>query len=141
MIEMTAEMRDLVDNSLANGTPCIIGTVDPDGGPHLGYRGSVMVLDDEHLAFWERTLRGEAAYIESNPKVIVLLRNPEKRIGWKFYGRAEFHRDDEIREEVMSRTVQAELDRDPDRKGFAVVIKVDLITTLGGKPIQERDGQ
>ena len=41
----------------------------------------------------------------------------------------------------MARTPQVELDRDAERKGFAVLIKVDLITTLGGQSIQERDGE
>ena len=58
MIAMTDEMRDLVDNAMEYGTPCIVGTVDPEGGPHVGFRGSVMVFDDEHLAWWERTMRG-----------------------------------------------------------------------------------
>ncbi len=141
MIAMTDEMRDLVDNAMEYRTPCIVGTVDPEGGPHVGFRGSVMVFDDEHLAWWERTMRGEASYLQSNPKVVVLLRNPEKRVGWKFYGSAVFYRDGPLREQVMARTPQVELDRDAERKGFAVLIKVDLITTLGGQSIQERDGE
>jgi hypothetical protein len=38
----------------------------------------------------------------------------------------------------MHRTVQAELDRDPDRLGAAVLVKIDNITDLGGNVLQER---
>ncbi len=140
MIEMKdLGMRDLVDNALEYGTPCILGTVDPEGKPHVGFRGSVMVFDDQHLAFWERTMRGEASYLQHNPHVVVLLRNSEKRAGWKFYGSTVFHHDGPIREQVMARTPQAELDRDPERKGFAVLVEVSLITNLGGTPIQQQE--
>lgn len=140
MIKMTDEMRDLVDKALDYGAPCMLGTVDPDGGPHIGFRGSMMVFDDEHLAYWERTLRGEASYVANNPKVVVMQRNREKKLGWKFYGTATIIRDGPVRLQVMERTPKVELERDPERKGSAVLIKVDLITNIGGAPLQKRDG-
>jgi hypothetical protein len=39
----------------------------------------------------------------------------------------------------MYRTVQAELDRDPDRLGAAVLVKIDHITDLAGNILQQRD--
>jgi hypothetical protein len=38
----------------------------------------------------------------------------------------------------MSRTVQAELDRDPERQGVAVLVKIDEITELSGNVLQSR---
>jgi hypothetical protein len=38
----------------------------------------------------------------------------------------------------MSRTVQSELDRDPERQGAAVLVKIDRITELSGNVVQER---
>jgi len=46
----------------------------------------------------------------------------------------------EIKDQVLEKTVQPELDRDPDRLGVAVVIKVTKITTLGGEIVQEASG-
>ena len=46
----------------------------------------------------------------------------------------------EIRDQVLEKTVQPELDRDPDRLGVAVIIKVTKITTLGGETVQEASG-
>jgi hypothetical protein len=41
----------------------------------------------------------------------------------------------------MARTVPAELERDPERKGYAVIVKVGKVLPLSGqKPIQTREG-
>jgi hypothetical protein len=39
----------------------------------------------------------------------------------------------------MNRTIQAELDRDPERLGVAVLVKVNSITELSGNVVQQRD--
>ena len=38
----------------------------------------------------------------------------------------------------MSRTVEAELERDPERLGVAVLVKVNKIAELSGTVLQER---
>ena len=38
----------------------------------------------------------------------------------------------------MSRTVEAELERDPERLGVAVLVKVNKISELSGTVLQER---
>jgi uncharacterized protein len=140
MIQLTQQMRDLIDPALAKGTPCLVATASKDGTPNIGYKGSVMVFDDESLAYWERTLQGSLHNVEENPKVMVLFRDPATRAAWRFLGKATVHKDGALREEVMRRTVQAELDRDPERKGVAVIVKVDKVLPLAGQtPMQSRD--
>jgi hypothetical protein len=39
----------------------------------------------------------------------------------------------------MDRCVQAELDRDPERQGVAVLIKIEKITELSGAVLQQAD--
>src|ERR1041384_1711000 len=58
MIKLVDQMRELIDNALANGSPCILATASSDGEPDIGYKGSMMVFDNESLAYWERTKRG-----------------------------------------------------------------------------------
>ncbi|MDC0034990.1 hypothetical protein OAJ44_01340 [Chloroflexi bacterium] len=41
---------------------------------------------------------------------------------------------------MLEKIVQPELDRDPDRLGVAIVIKVTEITIPGGETIQEATG-
>ena len=48
------------------------------------------------------------------------------------------YKDGALREQVMARTVQRELDRDPQREGLAVLIRLYKITTPDGQVVQER---
>jgi predicted pyridoxine 5'-phosphate oxidase superfamily flavin-nucleotide-binding protein len=140
MIKLTDQMREAIDPALAQGYPCLVATVSKDGTPNVGYKGSVMVFDDESLAYWERTYQGTAENVEANPNVMILFRNSATRAAWRFLGKATVHKAGPLREQVMARTVQAELDRDPERKGYAVIVKVDKVLPLGGqKPMQSRD--
>ena len=138
MIDMIGEIKDLVDRNHADGGSCIVGTSDKDGQPQLSRKGSVMVFDSETLAYWERAKRSALENVVANPKVVVLYNNMKDRVRWRFYGVAEVHESDAIREEVMSRTVLDELDRDPDRLGVAVLVKVNKISELNGNVLQAR---
>jgi len=140
MIKLTDQMREEIDPALARGCPCLVATTSQEGVPNVGFKGSVMVFDDESLAYWERTLQGTGANVEENPNVMVLFRNPTTRAAWRFVGQATVHKGGGVREQVMARTVPAELERDPERKGYAVVVKVDKVLPLSGqKPMQSRD--
>jgi uncharacterized protein len=140
MIKLTPQMREEIDPALANGCACLVATVSQDGTPNVGYKGSVMVFDDESLAYWERTLQGSLANVQNNPRVMILFRNPATRAAWRFVGQATVHTSGPLREQVMARTVPAELDRDPERKGYAVIVKVDKVLPLSGQtPMQSRD--
>jgi hypothetical protein len=71
---------------------------------------------------------------------MILFRNPTTRAAWRFLGKATVHKQGALREQIMARTVQAELDRDPERKGYGVIIAVDTVLPLSGQtPMQSRD--
>jgi general stress protein 26 len=138
MIAINDQMKELVDNALANGSPCILATVSADGEPDIGYKGSMMVFDKESLAYWERTKRVHMKNVKENPRVIVLFRDAKTKAAWRFHGTATLHEDGPVREQVMARTVKDELDKDPERKGAAVVIRLDKITNMGGQVLSSR---
>jgi predicted pyridoxine 5'-phosphate oxidase superfamily flavin-nucleotide-binding protein len=137
VIELTPEMRELIDNSAMQGAPMLVASASAEGVPDMAFKGSFMAWDGDHLAFWERVHGTTRRNIEENPHVCVLYRNAEKRLIWKFLGDAQVHTDDEVRDGVMARTIKGELDRDPERKGVAVVIRIDRVTQLG-KVLMER---
>jgi predicted pyridoxine 5'-phosphate oxidase superfamily flavin-nucleotide-binding protein len=139
MIKLTDEMRDLIDNAIANGTPCILATASKVGEPHMTFRGSVLVFDDESLALWDRSKRQSLREMAENPHASILFRHPQKRIIWQFLGEATIHESGPVREQVMARVVQPELDRDPDRKGAAIVVRVNKILLGNGDVLQQRD--
>jgi predicted pyridoxine 5'-phosphate oxidase superfamily flavin-nucleotide-binding protein len=136
MIDLT-EMAELVDRSGPDGYTCLVATASKDGAPNLAFKGSVMVWDKDHLAFWERAHGETLAHLEENPRIAVVYRNRDAGKNWRFWGKTQLLRDGELRDQIMARTFQAELDRDPERKGVAVLIRVNKV---GGSTSQQRDG-
>ena len=138
MINLTDQMRELIDSALANGNPCILATASVGGEPDIGYKGSMMVCDNGSLAYWERTRRQHLKNPLENPRVVVLFRDTKAKARWRFQGVATVHQDGPVREQVIARTIKVVLDKDPERKGCAVVIRVDRVTTLAGEVLQTR---
>ena len=122
---------------------CLVATVLPNGFAQVSPRGSTMVLDDEHLALWERGKGSTSANLKDGSKVTVFFRKPQLRESGvlpkgglaRFYGTAEIRKSGPAYEEVWRRLVQPEKDRDPDKKGFAVLIKVERAEDLDGQPL------
>jgi len=123
---------------------CLIGTVLPSGYAQITPRGSTMVLDDEHLALWERGRGSTTENLTDGSKITVFFRKPQLRADGtlpkggiaRFYGTARIVRSGPEYEEVWRRLVQPEKDRDPDKKGFAVLIRVDRAEELDGTPLK-----
>jgi predicted pyridoxine 5'-phosphate oxidase superfamily flavin-nucleotide-binding protein len=141
-INMTGDMQ-VIDTAQADGCVCLVGTADANGNPQISPKGSVLVLDATHLAYWERSARSAADNVRENPRVVVYYRNSAKTAQfpkgavWRFYGAAKLLTAGAERDKVWSRTIAAEQEKDPERKGAAVIIAVDRITDLGGRVIQE----
>ena len=122
---------------------CLVATVLPTGFAQVSPRGSTMVYDDQHLALWERGKGSTNAQLHDGTKVTVFLRKPQLRESGllpkggiaRFYGTAAIHKSGPAYEEVWRRLVQPEKDRDPDKKGFAVLIKVERAEDLDGQPL------
>ena len=122
---------------------CLVATVLPNGFAQVTPRGSTMVLDDQHLALWERGKGSTNANLENGTKLTVFLRKPALRESGllpkggiaRFYGTAEIHKSGPVYEEIWTRHVQPEKDRDPEKKGFGVRIKVERAEDLDGQPL------
>ena len=138
MIKFTDEMKERVNNAFRDKKFCLLATASKDGRPSVSFRGSVFVWDDEHLALWERSRLWGAEHMEENPNVVVLYADLPARVGWRFIGQATLYKEGEMRQKIMDRTNQAELDRDPDRKGYGVLIRIDAIRGYGGDQVLQK---
>ena len=139
MISITDEMKENVDVALADGYSCLLGSVSSSGEPQISPKGSVMVYDNETLAYWERAKRSALQNVGENPNVVIYYNHQANRLRWRFHEKATVYEDGLVRQEVMDRCVQAELDRDPELLGGAVLVKGDKITELSGNVLQQRD--
>lgn len=129
---------------------CLVGTVRPDGFANISPRGSVQVVDGATLGLWDRGGRASSDALADGDKLTVYFRNPAlsavARGGngllaaggiARFYGSAELHREGALYEQVWDNMVQPERDADADKKGFAVLIRVELAEDLRGQPLPE----
>jgi hypothetical protein len=130
-------------NSAFPANVCLVATVLPNGFAQVSPRGSTMVYDDEHLALWERGKGSVNASLTDGTKVTIFLRKialresgllPKGGIA-RFYGTAKIHNSGPVYEEIWKRLIQPEKDRDPQKNGFGVLIKVEHAEDLDGKPL------
>src|SRR5438874_11809950 len=140
-IDLT-QWAEAINSGLEEGTPCVLATADDKGYPDIALKGSMMVFDKDHLAWWERSLAEQSEQVAKNPHLVVFYRSTKenRRIPhMRLYGDATIYRSGDMREQVMSRTIQRELDADPERKGFAVVVQVNRVR-IGRNTVQQRKG-
>jgi hypothetical protein len=124
---------------------CLIGTVLPDGRAQITPRGSTMVFDDEHFATWERGKGSTSDNLIDGANVTVYFKKAELRTNGtlpkggiaRFYGTATIHRSGPTYEAVWEKTIAPEKERDPQKAGYAVVIKVDRAEELDGTPLTD----
>jgi hypothetical protein len=132
---------DIVDNARTDheqGLTTGLVATSNDGQPDVALKGSLMVWDKDHLAWWERAKRETLAALGVNPRVAVFVRNPTRdRRSLRFYGEARVVDDPELRERVWDRTVQVEKDTDKDKQGVAVIVRIDRVRA-GISDIQRR---
>ena len=130
-------------NSAFPVSVCLVATVLPNGFAQVTPRGSTMVFDDEHIALWERGKGTTNQNLKDGSKITIFFRKSELRQAGilpkggiaRFYGIAEIHKSGPIYEEIWNRLVQPEKDRDPEKKGFGVLIKIERAEDLDGAPL------
>ncbi|HEX3536615.1 MAG TPA: hypothetical protein VHU15_07600 [Stellaceae bacterium] len=123
---------------------CLVGSVLPNGFAQITPRGGTMVYDDQHIALWERGKGSTSANLSDGTRLTVYFRKPQLREEGilpkggiaRFYGTAKVHKSGPVYDEVYRRLVQPEKDRDPDKKGFAVLIAIDRVEDLDGEPLK-----
>lgn len=143
MAKIPAVLHDHI-NTAFPANVCLLGSVLPDGYSQITPRGGTMVYDDEHIGLWERGRGSSAAAMQDGSKLTIYFRKPSLReegvlpLGGiaRFYGTATIYRSGPVYEEVWRRLVQPEKDRDPEKKGYAVLIKIERAEDLGGQPLK-----
>jgi hypothetical protein len=127
---------------------CLLGTVTSDGFANISPRGSMQVVDGSTLGFWDRGGRASSEALRDGAKLMVYFRNsalsavarggngllPAGGIA-RFYGTAELHRNGAACDQVWTNMPQPERDADPQKKGFAVLIRIDRAEDLRGQPL------
>lgn len=143
MASIPKQLHEPIDTAFPDNV-CLIASVLPNGFAQVTPRGSTMVYDDTHLATWERGRGSTTDNLADGSKVTVFFRKPQLRADGvlpkggiaRFYGTARVYKSGQEYEEVWRRLIQPEKDRDPDKKGFAVLIEVERAEELDGTPLK-----
>jgi hypothetical protein len=128
---------------------CLIATVLPNGFAQVSPRGSTMVFDDEHIALWERGKGTTTRNLNDGTKITIFFRKPQLRETGilpkggiaRFYGTASLHKSGPIYDEIWNRLIQPEKERDPEKKGFGVLINVERAEDIDGASLERLDQQ
>ncbi len=102
-----------------------------------------MVFDDEHIALWERGRGSTTENLSDGSRVTIFFRKSSLRGEGvlplagiaRFYGTASIHKSGPVYAEVWERLIQPEKERDPEKKGFAVLIRIERAEDLMGAPL------
>lgn len=87
---------------------CFAATVRPDGKPNLSPKGTIRVWDDRHLFFCDIASPNTRHNLEANPWIEINVVDPISRRGYRFFGKASIHMDDDIYREATARIFREE---------------------------------
>jgi hypothetical protein len=140
MATIPKKVQPLIDGAFPEHV-CLLGTVQPSGFAQITPRGSTQVYDDEHISVWERGRGSTNALLADGTKVTVFYFNLGARdilpMGGivRLYGTASVHKSGAAYDKVWGRLIEPEKKWDPEKKGWAVLIKIERAEDLLGQPL------
>jgi hypothetical protein len=142
MAKIPTSLREHIDTAFPANV-ILVGSVLPNGFAQITPRGSAQVFDDEHISLWERGRGSTNAAIADGSKLTFFFRKPQLRESSalpnggvaRFYGTASVHKSGPVYDQVWRQLIQPEKDRDPEKKGFAVLVKIERAENLAGQEL------
>ena len=102
-------IKTLIRNAWDDGYPCLVATNGPQG-PNITPKGSMIVFDNEHLAWWERSKRAVLENLGHDKRICVIYANLKaQRDGilesgfLRFFGSVELHETGPVREAIFAK--------------------------------------
>jgi predicted pyridoxine 5'-phosphate oxidase superfamily flavin-nucleotide-binding protein len=121
------ELKGVINTALSERTPMVLASVDAEGQPRLTFRGSVQTFSDDQVGFWARNPTGGTMdNIGANPRVSMIMRNPDTRVVLQLIGRARRVEGAE-REQVYANAPEVEQRADAEKKGAGVIVDLDRV--------------
>ena len=138
---ISQKIRDLIRSAWDDGAPCLVATNGPDG-PNISVKGSMVVLDDQHLAYWERSKRQALDNLGHDKRVCVIYANfKAQRDGvldsgfLRFWGTAELHENGPMHDTIFNLLLPREQTHVGADTGIGVLVKVERSADIRGKPL------
>jgi hypothetical protein len=134
-------VRDSINNAWDDGYPCLLGTAG-ETGVNISPKGSMMLFDDRHLAYWERSKKQALENLRHDNRVVVFYSNMKaQRDGvldsgfLRFFGVAELHEAGPVHAAIFARLNERESTHVGADTGIGVLITIDRAVDLRGNPL------
>ena len=131
---------NLIRDAWDDGYPCLLASTGREG-PNITPKGSLIVFDDAHLAYWERSKRAVLDNLVADPRVCVMYANMNaQRDGvlesgfLRFFGSVVLHESGPVREKIFSMLHVREQTHAGAEAGIGVLIKIEKAIDIRGKP-------
>jgi hypothetical protein len=134
-------IKTLINNAWDDGYPCLLAT-DGKDGPNISVKGSMIVFDDRHLAYWERSKKKALENLGQDLRVVVMYSNFKAQrdkildSGFlRFWGAAELHESGPVHDAIFAKLNKREQEHVGADTGIGVLIKIGRAADLRGQPI------
>ena len=84
-----AKLTEGAKQAIGTIRPAFVGTASKTGKPNVSAKGSLRVLDDEHVIFADVNSPRTTANIKENPQVAIICLDAATRKGCRIWGKAE----------------------------------------------------
>jgi predicted pyridoxine 5'-phosphate oxidase superfamily flavin-nucleotide-binding protein len=84
-----AKLTEEAKNAIGTIRPSFIATASRTGKPNVSAKGSLRVIDDEHIIFADVSSPRTIANIKENPQTAVICLDSTTRKGCRIWGKAE----------------------------------------------------
>jgi len=111
--------------SFMTGKPGWVATASKDGMPNVAIKGSLRVLDDEHLMFADLFSLKTRKNLEENPQVAVMVFDGESRKGYSLKGHVELISQGPLYDQMVEVLKQSPMKFPPPK--YAVKITVESV--------------
>jgi hypothetical protein len=138
---LSEKIQTLINNAWDDGYPCLLATAGQDG-PNISPKGSMLVFDDRHLAYWERSKKKALENLGRDRRVTVMYANfKAQREGvlesgfLRFWGTAELYESGPVHDAIFAKLKKREQEHVGADTGIGVLIKISRAADVRGKPI------
>ncbi len=84
-------LTDNIKQIITEVRPGIIATADRYGKPNVSAKGSLRVLDDDHLVFADMSSPRTITNLKENSQISILIFHPKSMKGCRIWGKGEVH--------------------------------------------------
>ena len=81
------KLSEDLKNAITQIKPAMVATVNSAGQPNVSPKGSLRVLDDQHLVFAEIRSPQTINNLRENPQISIIGFDPTSRKGWRVWGK------------------------------------------------------